>query len=271
MKLETWLNTAVLKLNQAGLSTARLDALVLLEDISGKSRAHLLAHPELELSNTQVSKLDGLVKRRGLHEPLAYLRKRSEFYGRQFYIDHRVLEPRPESEAMIDILKNLQLSAASTIIDIGTGSGMLAITAKLEYPAATVIATDIDQNCVVIARKNAKTHNTTIRFYETDLLKNLSSDIFNHAVILANLPYVPDHFQINPAAMAEPRIAIFGGHDGLDLYRSLFAQAQKLSVKPSYILTEAMPPQHAELSRIATSAGFSLKQVEDFIQLFVYP
>jgi release factor glutamine methyltransferase len=268
LNVETWLKKSSKTLQDAGVSTARLDTLILLEDTVGKDRSWLLAHPEHELSEAQLVVLSKLTARRATHEPLAYLRSKSAFYGREFYIDHRVLEPRPESEAIIELLKHLTLPRNPTIIDIGTGSGMLAITTKLELPTATVIATDIDQACLDVAEQNAHIHQAKINFQKSDLLQAFLTDVQGIAVIIANLPYVPDSFQINPAAMAEPRIAIFGGPDGLDLYRKLFSEVQQLALQPSFILTEAMPPQHDVLASIASSAHFSLEKTDDFIQLF---
>lgn len=270
MTSSSWLQSATKQLATEGISTARLDCLVLMEDMTGKERGWLLAHPEFELSETQVKKLNAQIKLRATHEPLAYLRHKTEFYGREFYIDHRVLEPRPESETMIELLKNSKLPSKPIIIDIGTGSGMLAITAKLEFPTAEVIATDIDENCLAVAKKNAKKFQTDIEFLQGDLLEPLPTSKLQspNSIMLCNLPYVPDHFQINPAAMAEPRIAIFGGSDGLDLYRKLFQQLQKLRSKPNFIFTESMPPQHEELTSIAATADFSLEKTDDFIQVF---
>src|SRR4051812_18952492 len=96
-------------LRDAGIGTARLDAMVLLEDCLSKDRAHLLAHPELELTAEQEKLLDAQIKRRLAHEPLAYIRGKTEFYGRDFLINKYVLEPRPESETIIDLLKKLPL------------------------------------------------------------------------------------------------------------------------------------------------------------------
>src|SRR3954469_15390619 len=107
MKIDQWLASATKKLEQAGIGTARLDALILLEDIIDKDRAWLLAHPEHEIPAAKIAKLEKLLNRRAGHEPLAYVRGRTEFYGREFFITPAVLEPRPESETMIDCLKEL--------------------------------------------------------------------------------------------------------------------------------------------------------------------
>ncbi|MGH7237715.1 MAG: peptide chain release factor N(5)-glutamine methyltransferase, partial [Candidatus Saccharimonadales bacterium] len=128
MKIEPWLKQATKELETAGIGTARLDCLVLLEGVTHKDRSWLLAHLGFKLNATHIKKLDNQVGRRAEHEPLAYIRNKTEFYGREFYIDQRVLEPRPESEAMINLLKSLNLLSNQIIIDVGTGSGALAVT-----------------------------------------------------------------------------------------------------------------------------------------------
>ncbi|HUC88040.1 MAG TPA: peptide chain release factor N(5)-glutamine methyltransferase [Candidatus Binatia bacterium] len=263
-----WIKQACNRLEQAGIGTARLDALVLLEDSLGKDRSWLLAHPELPLTKRQVSELDRSIERRAGHEPLAYIRGKTEFYGREFYIDKRVLEPRPESEAIIDELKKLEIEDKPIIIDIGTGSGALAITAKLELPSANVTATDIDPGCLAVALKNIETYTVACQLLKGDLLEPVSIKGSDCSVLLCNLPYVPNDFQLNSAAMNEPRLAIFGGKDGLDLYRKLFKQLDALPLKAGFIITESLPTQHKELARVATSAGFDLVSTSDFVQVF---
>jgi release factor glutamine methyltransferase len=201
MQIDRWLRSVEETLQGAGVSTARLDALVLLEDYLGKDRALILAHPELELTIEQIATLNEQISKRALHTPLAYIRGKTEFFGREFIINDFVLEPRPESETIIELVKKLPDITKCTIIDVGTGSGALAITTKLELPSTTVMA-------------------------------------------------------------------IFGGRDGLELYRTLFSQIETLPIKPQYILAESMPPQHEELSEIAESHSYTQLQDEDFIQVF---
>jgi len=268
-KISEWLRLATNQLEEAGIATARLDSIVLLEDTVKQDRSWLLAHPEHVLSNTDVRKLRRLLAQRTKHEPLAYIRGKTEFYGREFMINHKVLEPRPESETMIEICKQLPLPKGTIMADIGTGSGALAITAKLELPQANVIATDFDPSCLRVASKNAKKMGTQVRFLLGDLLSPINDLRINPTILLCNLPYVPDSFQINPAALQEPRVAIFGGHDGLDVYRRLFIQLGTTRLSPSFILTEALPPQHDVIASIAKGSGYELKKADDFIQLFV--
>lgn len=289
MTAESYLINGVKTLTAASVPSARLDCLILMEDVTGKSRAWLLAHPEFEISAAAKSRLDVMIKRRVSHEPIAYIRGKSEFYGRDFYVDNNVLEPRPESETIIDLFKalpchlNADQAGHCVVVDVGTGSGVLAITAKLEMPHNEVYATDIDPACLQVARHNAHAMKAGISCFEADLLaakpasdanlldalrKSLGSGKYQHFILMANLPYVPDNFTINQAAMNEPRSAIFGGPDGLDLYRRLFEQIGNLEYRPDYLLTEALPPQHTELADIATIAGYRQSQTQDFIQVF---
>jgi release factor glutamine methyltransferase len=261
-----WLIQAQKQLEKAGISTARLDALVLLEDALHTNRAQLLAHPEVELTVEQEKTLKLRISRRARHEPLAYIRNKSEFYGREFQVSPYTLVPRPETETMIDLLKSLTLFEDAKLADVGTGSGCIAITAMLELQTvASIDAYEIDKKALQLAKENAQTLGASnVKFHLNNLLSKVTT---RYDVVLANLPYVPENFQINLAATHEPRHAIFGGPDGLDLYRQLFEQLSKQP--PNFVLTEALPPQHPELASIAKAAGFQLQKTEDFIQLFV--
>lgn len=269
MNLEQFLKQSIGKLELAGIGTARLDMLVLLEDELKRDRSWLLAHLETPLQGPALQRLKILCSRRMKHEPLAYIRGKTEFYGRTFSINKHVLEPRPESEAMIEELKWLRrLPMRPLIADIGTGSGALAITAKLEIPSAHVLATDIDQKCLKVAERNAKKHKAQLTLHHGDLLHPLSTTCHQLSAILANLPYVPSRYRINQAAAQEPAHAIFGGGDGLELYRRFFGQLTAMYNKPRYILTESMPNQHPSLAGIAEAAGFKHLRTNDFIQVF---
>jgi release factor glutamine methyltransferase len=265
MTTNDWLTSSQDKLQASGIGTARLDALVLLEDCLGVNRATLLAHPELTLATRQEMELDKQIGRRATHEPLAYIRGKTEFYGRDFIIDHHVLEPRPESETIIELLRGLALPDKPQIVDVGTGSGMLAITVKLELPQAKVTAIDIDPDCLAVAAQNCQKYELNIALLESDLLEKYTEPA---DVLLCNLPYVPDDFQINQAALREPKIAIFGGPDGLDLYRKLFTQIDTKTHQPTYVLAESLPPQHEKLAEIAAEHSYKQITEDDFIQLF---
>lgn len=272
MTIGEWLKSTTEKLQKAGIATARLDALVLLEDTLGKERSWLLAHPETDMDNSKIRKLESSIKRRLTHEPLAYIRGKTEFYGREFVVNSHTLEPRPETETMIELLLNLVESRklkVESLVDVGTGSGCIAITTALELPGTKVYATDIDEECLKTARQNAQNLGADVTFLQGNLLRPIPTSFFQRpSSILANLPYVPETHQINQAALHEPRRAIFGGKDGLDYYRMLFVQIDEVSNKPVVILAESLPSQHATLTEIATRHGYKLTESRNFIQCF---
>jgi release factor glutamine methyltransferase len=271
MKLSRVLSTSEAKLKTAGISSARLDILILLEDALHKDRGWLLAHPELEVSDLQIKRLERKLERRVRHVPLAYIRGHTEFYGRRFRVNRHVLEPRPESETIIELLKKLinrrpqTVDSSIAIADVGTGNGAIGITAALEIHGSVVDLYDISSGAIAVAKHNIHLHELRLHVRKMNLL---SRPLRPYDAILANLPYVPDKWQINQAAMAEPKIAIFGGPDGLDVYRKFFHQLQRFTWKPKYMLTEALPPQHEKLAAIAAEHGFKLRQTDDFIQVF---
>lgn len=277
MNLGTVLSEATANLESAGIGTARLDTLVLLEDELKKDRAWILSHLEHPFKE---SGLQTKIMRRAAHEPLAYIRKKTEFFGREFIVDKRVLEPRPESEAMIELAQEIftkphhfttqRLPRLPHAADIGTGSGALAITAALEIPRVRVSATDIDKKCLAVADRNARKHGVDLTLHHGDLLRPLSATSHQLSAILANLPYVPARYEINSSARHEPALAIFGGGDGLELYRRMFDQLIERSEKPLFVLTEALPFQHKNLQDIAGIAGYKLHTNRDLIQLFVF-
>jgi release factor glutamine methyltransferase len=285
MQIGSYLVAAAAKLGRAGVGTARLDTLVLMEDVLGQDRAWLLAHDDTEIEPGKLVKLEKLLKRRAGHEPLAYIRGHTEFYGRNFVITPAVLEPRPESETMIDLLGGLSATGKLTarmldktssgdfqlkIADVGAGSGALGVTAQLELPQSQKVHVDlleIDPKAVEIAKMNVDKYTMNIPVVKSDLL---SGSTQSYDLLLCNLPYIPDDYIVNKAALQEPKIAIFGGSDGLDIYRRLFRQIKSLLNKPLYILTESLPSQHPALQVIAREHGYQLSQTDDFIQVFTY-
>ncbi len=268
MKVEQWLKKAEITLNQAEINTARLEPIILLEDQLGKDRSYLLAHGEHKINAIQLNTLNRQIKTREKHIPLAYIRGSTEFYDRKFSINKNVLVPRPETEVMIELATALQLPKNPVIADIGTGSGVLAVTAKLEIPDSTVVATEINSLCLKIAILNAKDLKAKIRFYEGNLFMPLLDNRTKVDMVLANLPYVPQYFKLNKAAQFEPKIAIFGGMDGLDLYRQLLNQIHELKKTPQYILTEALPPQHIKMEELFKKFGFEIIKSKGLIQVF---
>ncbi len=270
MDIKSWIKQASNKLQQANIESARLDSLLLLEDTLGKSRSWVLAHEHEIIPSIHLSKLNTKIIQREKRYPLAYLINTREFYGRDFYVDSAVLVPRPESESIINLLLKLWPKDArlNTVIDIGTGSGILAITAKLELPKTTVIATDVSSAALEVAAKNAKLLKASVTFVEADLLK-IKARGFSFNVIITNLPYVPDRLAVSPELDKEPYEALFSGEDGLDHYRKLWQQIGALPEKPLYVICESLEIQHEQMTSLAHSAGYKLKDSEALVQVFV--
>lgn len=266
MTISYWLDHSIQKLQQSDIPSARLDCLILLEDCLNTDRAQLLASPNRKLTPEHIKWLNNRIRRRAKHEPLAYIRRRVEFYGRQLYIDKRVLVPRPETEPMVSLVKGLRHQKTIRLADIGSGSGCIGITIALELPDAQVDLYDIDPATFVIARQNAKAYQASVHFYKGNLLQDL---VTSYDVVLANLPYVPDGAAENIDVYFEPSHALFAGSDGLDLYRDFWQQVAKLSEKPRYILTEARPKyQQPTLTLLAKDVGYRLTHTDGFVQMF---
>lgn len=268
MLVKDWLKETTSTLKSAGIASARLDAELLLAYVLERSREWITAHDSDALSENQVAAANKLCTQRVEHTPLAYIVGSKEFYGREFIVDENVLIPRPESEVIIELLRK-HGEGINTVIDVGTGSGCLAITAKLELGDIHVTATDISKEALQVAKSNAKRLAVTVRFVESDLCEKLPHMPSTRPyIILANLPYVPDDLVTSEEIMNEPSLALFSGVYGLDHYRRFWQQVAKLKNKPRCIIIEALVAQHKDLSRLATQSNFALIETRDLIQVF---
>lgn len=266
MDVGKYLADATKKLQNAGIDTARLDVLILLEDALRQDRSSLLAHPEIVLSKAQIAQLNNYIIQRSQHTPLAYIRGSAMFYGRKFAVNKHVLVPRPETETIIDLIKNTTLPSAPRIADIGTGSGCIGITAALELPGANVFLYDVDQDALNVAQQNADEHHVSVRAQKQDLLTGCSEQF---DIVLANLPYVPNDYQINQAAGFEPKLALFSGDDGLNHYRIFWQQLRTMKKPPVHVVIESLPAQQSELIKLARAAGYSRAKTEGYVLYFL--
>lgn len=265
MSITDWLVENMIRLRKADVDSPRRDCLVLLEDVLGKDRSWVVTNPEYRLSTGDLKKLERLLERRVSREPLAYIRGKAWFYGRFFSVSPSVLIPRPESESFVDMLKEL---GPEGILDIGTGSGCLAVTAKLELPEAKVIATDTSASALDIAGKNADAHGAEVEFRKGSLFQPLANTDLRSFTVVANLPYVPDGLVTSPEILAEPKEALFSGNEGLDHYEKFWEEVSRLSSKPQHILTESLEKQHADMKKLALEAKYKLERNEVLVQHF---
>lgn len=259
IKNNVWLSSANKKLKEAGIESYSLDSLLLLEFVTKLNRAHLLAHQDEELKSEQIEKLDNLLVERVKRTPLAYIMGKKEFYGRSFYVNENVLIPRPESESFIELLKKHDINAGK-LIDVGCGSGILGITAKLENPKLEVTLSDISKPALEVAKQNAKDLGAEV--------KTKLQDLFNeyYDVVLANLPYVPRDLQVEKELSYEPQIALFAENKGLKIYKDFCKKVAK--IKPQYVLTESLVTQHKKLDAMMNDASYQLKDTDNLVQLY---
>lgn len=237
----------------------RLGAEVLLGHVLGVSRAYLLAHPERVLTPAEQAAYERLVGRCAQGEPLFYLIGWREFYGLDFLVDRRVLIPRPETELLVEQALSV-ISPSSVVVDVGTGSGCIAVTlaVRLPGPVRALYATDLSPAALEVARANAARHGVAgqITFLQGDLLAPLPEPA---DVMVANLPYVARDewggLVAEPnVAEFEPAMALDGGRDGLDLFRRFFAQAPAYLMPGGTILLEIGADQAGAVAQLAQQA-----------------
>src|SRR3989344_1694826 len=244
----TW---AYKKLQPKKIQTASLDAEVLLSFILDKPKEFIYTHPEKILRPLDLKKYQALIRRRAKGEPIAYLTNLKEFYGLMFYVDKRVLIPRPETELLIEaVLRQVNQNDKITIADIGTGSGCIAITLKRHRPRAAVYATDTAKKALTVAKKNATRHKAKVTFFQGDLFMPLKGKKID--ILVANLPYGWKRWKNNTSAETkglkfEPPQALFTTNGGLYLYEKLFRQIVKLVTPPPLIIGEFDPRQKKQL------------------------
>lgn len=265
MTIDQWLYQAANSLEQSGIDSHRLDAEVLLADVLERDRVHLHAHGEDTLTAEQLAVADTLLQRRRQRIPIAYILGHKEFYGRDFIVSPDVLIPRPETETLVELFLDVPLSDHASIVDIGTGSGAIAITLKLERPTLAVTATDISKPSLTIAGRNAARLGADIDFVQGNLLEPIHEPV---DAIIANLPYVDPAWVRSPETEYEPSQALFAPKSGLALISQLIRQAAQLQASKSYMLLEADPRQHDQITTVAAAGRYSLLTIRDYALVF---
>ena len=264
MNLHEWLDKGEDQLRAGPHSErARHDTEALLLHLIGKNRAWLLTHLEDDFAGCTAIRYAALLSRRERGEPIQYITGEAEFYGLPFRVMPDVLIPRPETEHLVE--KVLDLAAhirRPRILDIGTGSGAIAIALAHNSPAAQITATDISASALVIAQENAKRNGAAIRFLQGDLLTpvspaGLEPEVFD--LIVSNPPYVPKSDRPSLSVEVrdhEPALALFAGDDGLDIYRRLIPAAFAALTCGGYIALEIGFGQASPIESLLADSGF---------------
>jgi release factor glutamine methyltransferase len=242
-------------LAQARQTIPVAEARLLLQHILDMTSAALAAHPEGVLGDQRAASYTALVARRAAGEPIAYLVGRREFFGRQFAVSPAVLIPRPETELLVEIgLAKLRRLARPRILDLGTGSGCVAITLALEL-AAEVTAIDISADALAVASANADRLGTTITFIVSDWFSGVSGAF---DLIVANPPYVADgdpHLREGDLRF-EPAYALAGGSDGLSAIRRIIHDAGRHLAPGGWLYFEHGYDQAVAVRELMAAAGF---------------
>jgi len=216
------------------------DAQFLLCAALAVGRAHLLAYPEQVLTPEQATRWEAWLARAAAGEPLPYIIGHRAFYDREFWVTPDVLIPRPETELLLEhALTAAAAFPAPVVVDVGTGSGALAVTLAAHVPAARVFAIDRSPAALAVAQRNAAAQGVNVTFWAGDLLLPCIQNGLRVDVVMANLPYIPSRVvDTLPVSQWEPRAALDGGADGLDLVRRLLAQVPQACAPDAALFLE---------------------------------
>jgi len=265
VQLKEALSSAITRLTARPVAAPRLDAEVLLMFVLGCDRAYLHAHPERELTASEELRLENALSARLSGLPMQYITGHQEFWGLDFLVSPAVLIPRPETEHIIEAVMEIARAGGAgakrapgdhgnpRIVDVGTGSGCIAVALAKEFPAAEIWATDISATALQIAKRNAARYDfgSRIRFCQADLLTAFDPGVFDFVV--SNPPYVgtSEQGQLQTEVRDfEPRAALFAGADGLQVIRRLLPAA-RLALKPGgHLVMEIGSSQYAEVMEL---------------------
>ena len=252
MQLRDSLNSAVERLSGGGVPSPRMNAELLLMFVLGCDRTYLFAHPERELTVAELARYNSALAERSRGVPAQYITGHQEFWGLDLIVSPAVLIPRPETEHVIETVLELvrpesrpegMASGRLRFVDVGTGSGCIALALAKELPHAEIHAVDISSDALEIARANAVRHQliSRIRFHESDLLNDFLSGSERFDFVVSNPPYVGDSEEEQvqlEVRKFEPRRAVFAGPGGLDIINRLIPQAHGVLNPEGWLVME---------------------------------
>jgi release factor glutamine methyltransferase len=243
------LHSAVTAIAAAGSDTPRLDAEVLLAHVLGTDRAALVAHPERGLEPPEARRFQDAVRRRARREPVAYIVGRRGFRRLELAVDERVLVPRPETEHVVEAA--LALPDGARVVDVGTGSGAIALALKDERPDLEVVGTDVSADALAVARANGERLGLDVEWREGDLLAGVE----RADALVSNPPYVEAGARVPPELGFEPRVALLAGASGLEVYERLAPAAAAAGAR--FAAFEVGQGQAGAVVDLLRAAGFA--------------
>ncbi len=261
MKIAELICSAGRMLAEEGIDTAYLDAEILMRHALGCRREGLFLLLNEMLDRDRTDYFMKFIERRKKREPVAYITGKKEFFSREFLVSQKVMIPRPETETLVErVMDIIALNNIKNMLDIGTGSGVIAITLSLYFPELKICATDISDDALSVARKNAILHGveSRIEFVKSDLFDGLDpGEKFD--LIVSNPPYIPsrDIPLLGPEVRDyEPRIAIDGGLDGLDVIRRIARDSHHYIQKGGFLVMEIGEGQEPSVLEILKGCNY---------------
>jgi release factor glutamine methyltransferase len=248
------------RLQAAGVISARLDAEILLGYVLSYTRVQLITRDENEVSTAQYQTFEKLLTQRLQGVPLAYLTEKKEFYGRNFFVSPSVLIPRPETEHLVDAaLKILANSDNPTVLDLGTGSGCIALTLLSELPSAIAFGADISFDALSVARDNARALGVSSRF--SVLCTSWFSAVHGtFGCIVSNPPYVERGSEVSAECHFEPALALYAESHGLACLREIIVEAPRVLATEGHLLLEIGHGQAADCLALAEQLGYRSRE-----------
>ncbi|MGI6738319.1 MAG: peptide chain release factor N(5)-glutamine methyltransferase [Christensenellales bacterium] len=271
MNFRTLRDKGAEKLSRVCIPNASHDAGKLLAWLIGLSPLYA-SSLNVDVPEDIASKYYSMIERRANREPLQYIIGEAEFMGLNIKVEPCVLIPRFDSECLVESCLNL-LKENATVLDICTGSGAIAIAIKKHRPDATVYASDISQEALIVAEKNAKLNDTDITFINSDMFDDIP---LSFDIIVCNPPYIPEGDMINlqPEVKREPALALSAGKDGMNIYRRLFPESRDRLKPGGFLICEMGDGQKETINNIARSSGYTLiyenKDMADLTRALVF-
>lgn len=238
-----------------GIVSPRLDSELLIAKVIGLSRLQLYLQYEQIVTQEQRQAIKGLIKRRAAREPLQYLLGSTEFYHCTLQLTSDVLIPRHETEYMVEIINKGSFNPRN-ILDIGTGSGAIAIALAKMFPHSKVDAIDVSSKALAVAKNNAIVNQVVIEFTESDLFTEVNN---KYDLIVSNPPYISEteYKQLQPELFFEPKTALVADQDGLSLYLAIISQAKQYLQDKGVLYLEIGSSQAASVQKIAVDYNWS--------------
>jgi release factor glutamine methyltransferase len=261
------LNKGSSELRQKKIASFRLDSEILLSKVLNKKREEILINLDQKICANHESKYNDFIKRRSHKEPVAYICKEKEFWSKNFFVNNNTLIPRPETELMIEKLVKIFKDKKISILDIGTGSGCILISLLSELKNSKGVGIDISKNAVLIAKKNAKMHKMqdNTKFFNKSIAGNF---IQKFDLIVSNPPYImsKDIKNLNDDIKKyEPRIALDGGNDGLDLIKKVIYKTKNILKIKGTLALEIGNEQDKKVPKILVKNNFKIEHaIKDY-------